>query len=114
MTTSNIAGTICLYGTRDTGAGWIATVGPGLDQLLGDGRPSVGLSFTEAIWRAADAIVRSRAAAGELEPYRGDVDIHDAGGIRHVTLPLALLPAATYAELKWQPVRVWSASHAPA
>lgn len=48
---ANVVANLCLYGTQATGAGWILETKAG-GIVAGDGVPSVGRSFTSAVYLA--------------------------------------------------------------
>jgi hypothetical protein len=91
---------ICLYGTRETGAGYI---GCRLDhgQTVGSGEPVRNRSFTEAIWLAAEDL-------RGLGVDRGIVRIFDSGGERMALVEMHRIPS--YGNLQWQPAVVWTIS----
>lgn len=69
-TPRTIVGSICLYGNRDVGAGWIAsTEVAGQAKTFGDGTPAVGRTFTEAVWQAKDAIRKAGTASGRIRIF---------------------------------------------
>lgn len=74
---------ICLYGNRETGAGWLARTNDGT--LLGDGEPNPARNFTEAVWLATDAIVGHVRAGGKARVFApgGErmaiIDLHHPG-----------------------------------
>lgn len=62
---------ICLYGTRQTGAGYIVSI-PGVDGQtvrLGTGEPNPKRSFTEAVWAAAGLLQICGLTAGMVHVY---------------------------------------------
>ena len=80
---------ICLYGNRDTGAGWIAAFA---GRVTGDGVPQSRRSFTEAVWLGAAAL-RELGAAGSVAIY--------APGGEKVSLA-ALDHVPSFGDLRWQ------------
>lgn len=77
-----IVGEVCLYGNRETGAGYIAVL-PG--RMFGDGTPVRGRSMTEAVWFAAFALRDAGAGPGLVRVHEpdgrlmADVDIDNPG-----------------------------------
>ena len=92
-------GEVCLYGTSDVGAGWLAKVA-GSDAVLGDGEPVAGRTFTVAVWQAVEALV----AAG-MTQRRGDgVWVFEASGRMRAFYPLTGWPRASrFGDLAWEP-----------
>lgn len=91
---------ICLYGTRETGAGWLASNGlPMADggRLFGDGEPSRSRTFTYAIFEAARAL-REAGLSGKAHLF-------DAGGLRVAEISLSLPP--TYGLIAWAPAPMY-------
>jgi len=89
-----IAGTICLYGTREHGAGWLARLADGT--RLGTGDLAKYRTFTEAIWLALDEMKMAGMAAGRgtivevFEPHGQFVAHYDTAR------------TATFGDLKWE------------
>ena len=81
---------ICLYGNRQTGAGWLAVFA---DRMAGDGEPVADRSFTEAVWLAAEALKKLGAP--------GKVAIYAPGGEKMAICDLSRVPS--YGDLRWQP-----------
>lgn len=84
---------ICLYGTTQTGAGYLAR-GKGLKEMLGTGEPVAMRTFSEAIWHAQHAL----REAGLTE---GLVRIYAPGGERCAEIGIGA--AITYGALAWKP-----------
>lgn len=89
---------ICLYGTRATGAGWLASMFP-VTGMLGSGDANPARSFTEAVWQA------QRALTGAGLPHTTQVRIFDSGGVRMARATLGLIPA--YGDLRWEAAPVY-------
>jgi hypothetical protein len=92
MKTNKAAADICLYGTRNTGAGFIVCALKG-GRTSGTGDPVKDRTFTEAVWMGVEHL---RA----LGVTRGIVRIFDAGGDRVALADLANVPS--FGELTWQ------------
>lgn len=99
MSKKALVGEICLYGTRHTGAGWLARVGASLDgHLIGDAEPNPDHTFTEAVWMACDALRNAGIKAGMVRVFESggkncaDTDINNPG---------------YYGDLKWVPAPVY-------
>lgn len=105
MTTRNrkplaLVAELCLYGNRETGAGFILAYADGT--MYGDGEPKgPHYSFTACIW---DCVREAFAMKG-----RGLVRVFDAGGERMADVVAGEL-APTYGMMKWQPAIVYSIS----
>lgn len=95
MTTATITADICLYGNRETGAGWLARTSDGT--LLGDGEPRVNWNFTYAINDAADAIVAHERANGRESHY---ARVFASGGRMMATM--SLKRPGWFGDLKWE------------
>lgn len=94
----SIVAEICLYGTQQTGAGWLAQTADGL--MFGNGRPVAGRPFTEAVWMAMGAL--------ESDGIRsGLVRIFLPGG-EYMAVVDAALPVPTFGSLKTVPAPVWT------
>lgn len=97
MKSSNPVAEICLYGTRQTGAGYIVAIQtPGAVVpvvRIGSGEPVQGRSFTEAIWIARDLIVRATSR------HQGIVHVYEPSGQKFAAFDLADLP--TFGGLNW-------------
>lgn len=83
---------VCLYGTSQIGAGWIAQ-GEG-QAMIGTGEPISARGFTEAVWLACDALRESGIKAGMVRVFA-------AGGERMAFCDINHPPY--YGNLKWQP-----------
>lgn len=92
---------ICLYGTTQHGAGWLARTSDGA--LLGDGELRQGRSFTEAVWLACDAVLRVYGACGG-RPRNGKVRVFAPGGERMADADIN--HPGYYGDLKWQSATV--------
>jgi hypothetical protein len=86
-----IVGEICLYGNRETGAGWLASTLHG--ERFGTGEPVAERSFTEAIWMAANEIRKFY--------MQGLIRIYAAGGERMTTIKVCGHPPV-FGDLKWE------------
>jgi hypothetical protein len=91
---SKIVGEICLYGTSNTGAGWLAVAKPH-GQTAGDGDPVKGRSFSEAVWEAATAIGLI------LGHQRGSVWVYEPSGQLRAKYDLGRV--RTFGDLAWEP-----------
>lgn len=58
--------TLCLYGTCETGAGWILRFADGA--IIGDGEPELGRTFTSALYWAANE-ARRRGVKGVMRVF---------------------------------------------
>lgn len=96
---------ICLYGNRETGAGWLARMEDGA--LLGNGEPKAGRSNTEAVWRACDQIGRVLGMCGG-RPRNATVRVFASGG--DLMADTSLTNPATFGDLKWVPATVYVVS----
>jgi len=99
MSVKNGAPSICLYGTREHGFGWIAMAG---GESFGDGELR-SHSATNAVWGAADAL---RKAGFK----RGPVEIFAPGGEKMAKSNLKFVPS--YGLLEWGPAPVYTISAA--
>jgi len=98
-----IVGEICLYGNRETGAGWLASAGPiTAGKILGDGDPVRDRGFTEAVWQAADALRAAGVTAGIVR-------IFAAGGQRMAEVQIEK-SIGYFGDLKWSPAIVYAIS----
>lgn len=95
--TKKLVAEICLYGTQQAGAGWLAQLPGG--KLLGDGTLRQGRSFTAALWLACEAV---RESIGHTS---GLVRVFAAGGERMADADLSR--PGYYGDLKWQPATVY-------
>lgn len=85
---------IALYGTHETGAGYIGLLLPH-NQTTGDGQPVKGRSFTEAVWMAVGAL-------NALGMPPGLVRIFEPSGQRMAVVPnTGLVP--NFGSLMWEP-----------
>jgi hypothetical protein len=91
---------ICLYGTHETGAGYIAATRDG--SHFGNGEPRTGRTFTEAVWIAVGAL----EAAGGLEA--GRVRVFAPGGERMAWMELT--SPLTFSDLAWEAAPVYTIS----
>lgn len=92
-TSSSIVAEICLYGTRAAGASWLAN--PLGGPILGDPTLIPGLSFTEAVWFAVDALARRANLTS------GTCRVYAPGGERVATIDLGhRVPC--FGDLKWE------------
>lgn len=96
------AGEICLYGNRETGAGWIARSADG--RMAGDGEPRSGRSFTAALWLAADSLkMLIRVLSPRTHTWAW---VYEAGGERRARI--SLMEALPYfGALEWEPAHVF-------
>ena len=101
MTTATRFSEICLYGTNQTGAGYLARAANG--RRFGTGRPSNFLTFTVAIWTAVDEL----RGAG----VTGPVHIYAPGGARMAIADLGR-HVPTFGSLTWTPAPVYTLSTA--
>ncbi len=95
---------ICLYGTMDVGAGWLANIANGTKcgLYLGNGEPVRGRSMTEAVWLAVEAI-------REAGVSKGAVRVFMSGGQRCADVDLGgYVPC--FGDLPWQPAPVYMVS----
>jgi hypothetical protein len=92
-----IVGEICLYGNRQTGAGWLASTLH--SERMGTGEPVAERSFTEAVWMAADEIRKFY--------MRGLIRIYAPGGEKMATINVCGHPPC-YGDLKWEPATVYT------
>jgi len=87
---------VCMYGIRETGAGWLAQIADGT--LLGDGTPKPGMDFTTALWKACEHV---RLHARDSEAFvRGRVRVFEPGGKRVAEFDVAYPP--WYGSLVWE------------
>jgi len=85
---------ICLYGTRQTGAGYIVSIRTAVWPVrIGTGNPVPGRSFTEAVWKATDMI----RLAGHVS---GIVHVYEPTGQKVAAFRLEDGPCY-YGDLKW-------------
>lgn len=95
---------ICLYGTSQHGAGWIACIADGTPagKMLGNGELKPGRSMTAAVWLAADEL-RSVGVT------RGIIRIFEPSGLRCAAVDIGkMIP--TFGELKWQTAQLFAIS----
>jgi hypothetical protein len=105
-----VVAVVCLYGNRETGAGWLAETAEGVLEeratLLGTGDPVQGQTFTDAIWKACAAIrsaITTRPAGGR--GVVGLVVVFEPGGGRFAVTALdAPMP---FGSLSWEPAPVY-------
>jgi hypothetical protein len=91
-TAAPIVAEICLYGTREHGAGWLASTPDG--RMFGDGELNFALGFTQAVWDAGDALAKAGVRSGTIR-------IFAPGGQRMALVSQAgYLPY--YGDLKWE------------
>ena len=83
---------ICLYGTTQHGAGWLARLADG--RLLGDGELSQARGMTAAVWQAQDAIEAAGVTSGRVRVFA-------AGG--RMMADDYLTHRAYFGDLKWTP-----------
>ena len=85
---------ICLYGTRQTGAGYIVAIHTAYHVVrMGTGEPVRDRTFTEAVWKAVDLI----NLAGYM---RGIVHVYEPTGQRFAAFDLGgNIPC--FGDLKW-------------
>jgi hypothetical protein len=85
---------ICLYGTRQTGAGYIVSIHTPFHVVrIGTGTPVSGRSFTEAVWKATDMIQLAGFVAGIVHVY-------EPTGHKFAAFRLEDAPCY-YGDLKW-------------
>lgn len=92
---------ICLYGNRETGAGFIAQAVDG--RMFGNGEPLASRSFTEAVWLAVDELRRAGVERGQLRifaPGGERMATVEIGGLKDRRLPY-------FGELSWGPAPVY-------
>lgn len=100
-TTATVVADICLYGNRETGAGFLGVRYPH-GQSFGTGDPVKGRSFTDALF----------LAMSEVPPVRGGVvRVFDAGGERTTTLSVNLA-VPYYGDIVWREAPVYTISAA--
>src|SRR5262245_33682800 len=93
--TQQVAAEVCLYGTREIGAGWLARTADGT--LFGDGEPRQGHTFTDALWIACKAM-REAGVQGRT------VRVFSPDGLRMADTIIDR--PAYYGDLKWRPATV--------
>lgn len=97
MTKNTPVAEICLYGTRQTGAGYIVSIQtPGAvvpTVRIGTGDPVQGRSFTEAVWIACETI---QLATGLV---RGIVHVYEPSGHKYAAFDLGHVP--TFGNMTW-------------
>lgn len=86
--------TICLYGNRDIGFGWLAVYG---GECYGNGEAKEGRGCTECVFQACDALVKAGAT--------GNVEIYNPGATMMATANVNR--PGYYGNLKWGPAKVW-------
>jgi len=91
-------GDICLYGNRQTGAGWIATAVDG--QQAGDGEPREGRCFTLAVALAVEAL-EEMADWGRYSWAW----VYEPSGRRRAKVDL--MSPGYFGELVWEPAPVY-------
>jgi hypothetical protein len=97
---AKVVGSICLYGSQECGAGYLAAIGPLKDgQLYGTGDPVLGRSMTQAVWIATHHF-------SEAGIYRGIVKVYASGGKLVADYDLATIKY--FGELKWEPAPVYT------
>jgi len=94
----SIVADICLYGTRQTGAGWLAQTADGL--MFGNGRPVAGRSFTEAVWMAMGALESDGIRSGQVRIFLPGGD--------YMAVVDAAQPVPTFGGLRTVPAPVWT------
>lgn len=78
-----IVAEICLYGNREVGSGWLASVPGG--HLLGDGEPRSYWSLTDALWMAVGELRVMGVASGAVRifapggRFAADVKLSEVG-----------------------------------
>ena len=103
----SVVADVCLYGTRDVGAGWLVEMNPAytLDStgktMLGDGEPNAMRGFTEAIYQACHAV---RLAMGGMS--YGMVRIYEPNG-KMMALASVNHPGY-FGDLKWSAAPVFA------
>jgi hypothetical protein len=95
-----VVATICLYGNRNTGAGYIAQVAHNA-RTTGTGDPVKNRSFTEAVFMAIGALCE---LTFDFRTLDGVVRIFDAGGERCADVDPFNVPA--YGAIVWKPAPV--------
>lgn len=88
------AAEICLYGNRETGAGYLARIASEPGKFYGTGDPVRGRSFTEAIF-LADIELREAGL-----PNKSAIRIFAPGGERYADVKSAAIPC--YGALDWK------------
>lgn len=91
---------ICLYGSHECGAGWIAVVD---GRSLGDGEPRAGATMTAAIHAARDALL-------PLVDPRARLTVFAPGG--RLAARVAIDRPIAFGRLAWIPAPVWTISAA--
>ena len=89
-----LVGEICLYGTREVGAGYLARVE---GKMFGDGAPRPRWSFTDAMFHGLRDI-------REWGITRGLVRVYEPTGQRFAEVEMDWR-WPYYGELKWQPAQ---------
>lgn len=84
-----IVAEICLYGTAQTGAGFLARAKDG--GKAGDGEVKAGRSFTDAVWLAVD----------DLGLHWGAALVFAPGGQQYARYDLSR--STYYGDLEWMP-----------
>lgn len=97
--TSEIVGSIHLYGAQHCGHGFIAVKRGDLnkgskDQMFGDGEPVAQRSATSALWLAAEQLKLAGLDRGQVE-----VHVDTNAGSMHAVADLARLP--NFGSLPW-------------
>jgi hypothetical protein len=90
-----IVADICLYGNRETGAGWLAQLADG--RLLGDGEPRKNWSANDATWIACMKIQEAGLKSGRVRVFM-------AGGQRMAETDLCR--PGYFGQLEWRPAPV--------
>lgn len=96
MKAKKIVAEICLYGTSQIGAGWIAQLEDGT--TLGNGEPREGRSFTHAIFQACNQILRINGMCGG-RPRQDTIRVYAPGGERMAET--SLRHPDYFGDLKW-------------
>lgn len=86
-----LVGEICLYGTRETGAGWLVRLADG--KMLGDGEPVAWRTFSDAIYQACAAVMDAGIKAGTVRIFEPRGQLMAEADLNH---------PGYFGEQKWQ------------
>lgn len=95
VTNLNVVAEVALYGTRFTGAGWLARTKE--SPVFGEREPAAERSFTDAVFEAVGQLQRGHQLTA------GHVRIMAPGGEAMAFVDLAE-PVPTFGSLEWQRV----------
>lgn len=86
--------TVCLYGNRDIGFGWLAVY---CGECYGDGEAKAGRGCTDCVFQACESLEKAGAT--------GNVEIYNPGATMMATADVRR--PGYYGNLKWGPAKVW-------